>query len=258
MKPASSPRPRGTCRLCREDKELLDSHFVPAALYPKGKKISYATRTSSGAAPAEVKAHLLCRECEERFNRNGESEVLRLLAPKITRKPLPLLSKVQNATPLRSAPDGSRVLIYSGPSVGIDTKQFAYFALSLAWRASVHEWTLPDGTRTLPCDLGRDHEPVRRFLLGMAPFPSQTAVVMTVCTDDASRAVWIAPSSGVRDEGCSIFRIQMVGLILIVWLGPGIPDHIKEICCWSAPEKPFLGADCAHVTRDMLGDLQPL
>jgi hypothetical protein len=235
----------------------MDSHFVPAALYPKGKKISYATQAGSGAAPAEVKAHLLCRECEGRFNRNGESEVLRLLAPKITRKELPLLSKAQTVSPLRTAPDGAPILIYSGQSIGIDTKMFGYFALSLAWRASVHRWTLPDGTSTSPYDLGTHDEPIRRFLLG-GPFPSQCAVVMTICTDATSRAVWIAPSPAKRDDGCSICRIQLLGLILIVWLGPGIPDHIKELCCCSAPETPFLSADCTEVTRDMLDGLEPL
>jgi hypothetical protein len=230
---------------------------MPAALYPKGKNITYATQTASGAAPAEVKAYLLCGECEGKLNRNGESEVLRLLAPKITRKALPLLSKLRNARPLCTLPDSLAITVYSGPLVGIDTSKFAYFALSLAWRASVHEWTFPDGSKSSPCDLGPYEEPIRRFLLEMAPFPSETAVVMTVCTDDTSRKVWIAPAKGEREDGCWIYRIQMLGLILIVWLGAMIPDHMKLLCCWSAPERPFLSADCNEVTRDMLSGLQP-
>jgi hypothetical protein len=41
-------------------------------------------------------------------------------------------------------------------------------------------------------------------------------------------------------------------------LGARIPDHMKPLCCWSAPEKPFLTADCNEATRDMLSGLQPL
>lgn len=256
--PGDPPGRRGVCKLCREERELMDSHFMPAALYPKGKTIHYATRTSSGTAPAEVKTYLLCRQCEGRFNQNGESEVLRLLAPKIARKSLPLLRQLRDVPPLRPAPDGSPILIYSAPSVGIDTGSFVYFALSLAWRAAVHRWTLPDGTTTEAYDLGPHEARIREFLLGTSPFPPETAVVMTLCLDEASRAVWIAPSAGVREEGCSICRIQLLGVILIIWLGPGIPDDIKAICCWSAPEKPVLRADCGEVTQDMFGGLRPL
>jgi hypothetical protein len=240
----------GVCRLCRNAGHLRDSHFMPAALYPKGttkkpKKITFATRTTSGVDPTEVKDHLLCGRCESRFNRLGESEVLRLVAAKETSEESPLLAKLRSAKPLRCEPEWA---VYSGPSVGVDTDRFAYFALSLVWRASVHDWTLPDGTLSTRYDLGRHEEPIRRFLLETAPFPSEVAVVMTVCTNSDARSVWVAPTQTDQPRrDCSTYHIQMLGLVLVVWLGTGIPEPTKEYCCRSAPEKPIVAIDCSKV-----------
>jgi len=230
---------------------------MPAALYPRAKTIIFATQSATGLGPSEVKAHLLCSECEERFNEYGESDVLRLLAPKATRKRLPLLARLENATPLRVLP--GELTVYSGPSVGIDPCSFAYFALSLAWRAAVHRWTLPDGSESTLIDLGHHEEPTRHYLLQEGPFPSDTAVVMSVCRDEASREIWIAPGDGIRhDYGCSVIRMQLLGLILVVWLGATIPDHIRQLCCCSSLERPFIVAACSDVTAHMLGQLAPM
>jgi hypothetical protein len=70
----------------------------------------------------------------------------------------------------------------------ITPERFAYFALSLVWRAS-HGWPLPDGTRTTPLDLGEYAEPIRLYLLGEAPFPNHTYVALTACTDEKSRQI---------------------------------------------------------------------
>ncbi len=246
-----------SCRLCLRERELCESHFMPAALYPKTKTITYATQDTGGVAPSEVKDYLLCRECEGRFNQQGESEVLRQLAPGGTNRPLPLLALVDGVLSLTTLNRG--LTVYSGPSVGLATEPFAYFALSLAWRSAVHRWTLPNGNTSTPCDLGPHQESIRRFLLGEAPFPSDIAVVMSVCTDKGSREVWIAPGDGVREEdGCSVVRMQMLGVILIVYLGATIPFHIRQLCCVSSPSKPFTVADCSEVTDHMLGGLAPM
>jgi len=58
---------------------------MPGALYPKQRKPNYATRYSSGpfdSKEKQIKSHLLCFGCEQRFDRNGESEVLYWTNPK--------------------------------------------------------------------------------------------------------------------------------------------------------------------------------
>jgi hypothetical protein len=53
---------------------------MPAALYPKNKKIEVATRSQRFIDPEQITASLFCGDCEQRFNRNGESEVLTWMA----------------------------------------------------------------------------------------------------------------------------------------------------------------------------------
>jgi hypothetical protein len=89
----------GECKLCLEQKQLFESHLMPRALYAPGKKgIQYATRSQSGQNPEHIKAHLLCFDCEQRFDHLGESEVLRWLAPK-ARKTFPLHDRLRVALP---------------------------------------------------------------------------------------------------------------------------------------------------------------
>jgi hypothetical protein len=234
--------PLGTCRLCRREQPLRETHFLPAGLYPRA--ITRLPASAGRIAPNEVDTHLLCGECQERFNRNGESAVLRLLGP--SARETPLLRRLENATPFRLLPDQLLMAVYSGRAVGIDTTSFAYFALSVAWRAAVHAWRLPDGTRSAPCDLGSHEEPIRRYLMGEAPFPAETAVVMTVCSDEASRNGWAAPAQGGGPHlGCSIYRIQVLGVVLAVWLGANIPPHVRLLCCGSSPDRPVVKADCS-------------
>jgi hypothetical protein len=109
----------GQCKLCLKQKQLHESHLIPKALYAHGKKgIQYATRSESGQNPEHLKAHLLCLACEQRFDRLGESEVLRWLAPK-ARKKFPLHDRLRVALPCGEIPPYS---IYKGADVGLDPR----------------------------------------------------------------------------------------------------------------------------------------
>lgn len=73
----------GQCALCQQPRELRRSHFLPAALYrlvraankPKPEPI---LTTAAGQQHTSHQAwqHLLCCDCEGKFNRNGENWVL--------------------------------------------------------------------------------------------------------------------------------------------------------------------------------------
>jgi hypothetical protein len=225
---------------------------MPAALYPRKRTITATTQAATMTNPNQVKDYLLCRDCEGKFNGNGESEVLRWLAPKASRKhPFPLLDKIRGVVPIRTEADLS---IYSGAALGLEMGKFAYFALSVVWRGAV---TLPDGTLTSPLDLGPHEEPVRRFLLNEAPFPQEAAVTVAVCTDTFTREYWIAPMVST-DYGCSSFRILTLGAVFGVWIGSRIPHRIRRYCCRSSPEQAIFGTHCDDQTARVLGGLAPL
>jgi len=73
----------------------------------------------------------------------------------------PLQSVLANNQPLLA---NDRFAAYGQPS-GIDLDQLVYFALSIFWRASVHQWLEPDTDRPIATiALGEYEEPIRRFL----------------------------------------------------------------------------------------------
>src|ERR1017187_127569 len=91
----------GTCKLCRrQGVELRESHYMPAALYPKNIKLEYLSPGGirTRVADNEIKTPLLCFNCEQRFSQRGESEVLGHIAGKIANRPSPLLAKLGHLT----------------------------------------------------------------------------------------------------------------------------------------------------------------
>jgi hypothetical protein len=67
------------CKLCLQTRALQDSHLMPAALYRQGRLdgdanpyTTMVTARGKFQTSKEIKDYILCRECEQRFNRNGE------------------------------------------------------------------------------------------------------------------------------------------------------------------------------------------
>jgi hypothetical protein len=175
----------GTCRLClREDQELQESHWLSRKLYYRGKKrLEFINVLESGVDPQELKAHLLCVSCEQRFGRNGEDEVLRHVAPKLLDKPSHLHQRMRLALPRDEDPSAPRFCAYD---FDLDTEKFAYFAVSVIWRRTIHEWAA-GGTVFQRWELGDFARDMRRYLMGETPFPSNMAVIVLVCGDAESR-----------------------------------------------------------------------
>ena len=66
-------------------------------------------------SPRQMWAHLLCRECEERFCNLGEKPVMQLLNGE---KDFPLLNRLNLALPMK---DDRTTITFSGSAIGIDT-----------------------------------------------------------------------------------------------------------------------------------------
>ena len=94
---------------------------------------------------------------------------MRWLAPKAPSGTFPLLNRLNEAPVIPIAID---LTARSGTALGIDTEWLAYFALSLVWRAAVHDWAFPDGSKSTRLVLGSYEEQIRGYLLGDSPFPA--------------------------------------------------------------------------------------
>jgi hypothetical protein len=236
--PNKSRKPIGTCKLClRDGVELRESHYIPRALYPKQVKQQFATRRKAGVLKEEIKAYLLCEECEQRLDRNGESEVLCYVAAKSV-KSFPLHDKLRLALPREEHPD---LLRFAGPDLGIDMDKFAYFAMSIVWRGAVHDWTLVDGSILPKTPLGDFQEEIRRYLLGETPLPSDMVVLVIVCSDEDSRKAWIIPVLDI-EENCINFRFLLRGIFLRVLIGYQMPYFYRNLCCTSPRKCLFYGS----------------
>ena len=169
---------------------LQESHLMPRDLYrmargsgAKGNQdphvLSAKGRKSSSH---QVKDYVLCRDCEQRFSKNGEDYVMRLVTKRNGQFPLPdMLNQIP--TSLR----GKRWTAYvNSQTPQIDRAKLAYFALSIFWRASIHTWNQESGEKTR-IDLGKRYdEEIRRYLLGETVIPRNAKLLVAVCTDQES------------------------------------------------------------------------
>lgn len=231
----------GNCKLCLADGvELLVSHFVSRKLYRSGKKrLEFINLIESGFDPAELKAPLLCRDCEARFSINGEHEVLKHVAPKRVLKSLPLSDLMRVGLARDNDSSAPR---FNAHDFKVNTEKFAYFALSIVWRRTIHEWS-PAFPRW---ELGQFAEDMRRYLLGQTPFPADMAVIVIVCNDTTSRRTWTVPNQFV-EAGCFNFAFDVRGIRFRVMMGH-LPPWTYDANCL-APHQPIFWADCEKKTQ---------
>lgn len=235
--------------------ELQDSHFIPRAMYKylrtsseKNPNPMVVGRTKAATTSKQVKDYLLCAKCEDLFNKNGENEILKWVW---NSKSFPLGDRLSVAVPLRldmGAP------AFSGVAIGVDNEKLAYFALSLLWRAAVHEWEMPFGGKTTLLNLGATEESIRKYLLGTAGFPSEVVVVATACTDPLSIQSFSVPSQVLGYPG-TCFAILALGIYFRVPIGSDIPAKIREICCAMSKALLIFQRDCSQKTSGALAQI---
>ena len=229
---------RPICKLCLLEKDhLQNSHYMPAALYKTPKNLEFATRQGSGLVGEHMTVPLLCDGCEMLFNKNGESEVLLHLATKSFKR-FPLHEKLRLALPREEGYDISR---FSGADVGVDMDKFAYFALSVVWRGAIHDWAMFDGLVRPRDQIGAFEPPIREYLLGGAPLPPDTAVIVIVCTDEDARKTFTLPVAHV-EANCLNFRFLARGVLFRVMMGRHLPQYFRDSCCTSARKCLWYGS----------------
>lgn len=95
--------PQGKCKLCLKIKDLQDSHFMPASLY-RATKEHGCSQSKSGSdncqrdspTSRQMKDFLLCKDCEDLFNKRGEAYAMSLVN---RAGRFPLLEALQKVTP---------------------------------------------------------------------------------------------------------------------------------------------------------------
>lgn len=229
------------CKLCKQDRELRDSHFLPAAVYALLRTPGdlnpnpvLITKNVSLTTSKQIKDYVLCAECEERFNKLGETWVLANMA-----RPEGFLMQdaVAATKPIEA---NESFAYYSGAAIpAIDMDALVYFALSVFWRASVHNWKNVSGYME-GIDLGPFEETIRRFLLG-DKFPPDTVVLVSVWPTKSVLPAAYTPRRG-KAPGCHCFNFLIPGLEFKLLTGKGIPDNLRAMCSYASPGKMLYSA----------------
>lgn len=231
----------GICALCLQDRVLCKSHYLGRAIHrlaglnnDVGQII--LTPKILAASPRHLVGHLLCGECEQRFNKLGEAPVLQLLNRGDS---FPLFERMKLALDIGRSGDAT---VFSGSDMGIDTTALAYFALSLAWRGSVRKWGTLKG-QTTGISLGKYQQPIRSYLAGESTFPRDVSVTAAVCSDAGSQLMVNAPWLVETDDKHLQIEILVRGLWFHVLAGTGVPDRYMSLCLMRSPKHPIFLAN---------------
>jgi hypothetical protein len=248
----------GRCRLCRNEAELQDSHFIPQAAYRlvrgEGKNPHPLVVQSNKVMQTSVqmRAHMFCRDCEQRFHLGGEDTFFRYCHREF--EGFKLLAMLKTTLPVL---ENANVAVYVVPSTDdVVVEQIGYFGISLFWKSSIHAWN--DGTRPVASiSLGPYQERLRRFLLGEEPFPTDAALVVEA-SDENNRLIRAFGSPGtMKKQTNHVHWIHICGIRFNLMVGQRLPPELKRLCAFKPSPKIVLvskneESDMATLYRDLL------
>jgi hypothetical protein len=206
----------GACALCGNTDSLIDSHFMPAALYqemndPKGpiKNMIVVTPQGTFQSPEQFHMPLLCQACEIQFQKGGENWTL---ANRYRSDgSFPLRDLLLSSTPETEREDG--IKIYEARKVsGLMVDQLVYFAASLFWRAGITDWKVRFAEAP-KIDLNTNlMGELQNYLLGSGPFPAAASVFVLVDAEATPQRVMVSPRK-VADVPYVRFETHIPGMI---------------------------------------------
>ncbi len=230
------------CKLCKKDRELRESHFLPAAVYAQIGKGNVRqnpnpvviTSQISLSTSKQIKERVLCDKCEQLFSKQGETWVMANMA----RPESFLIQKALVATVPIAANES--IAYYSSAAIaGINMDALVYFALSIFWRAAAHKWKGVSGFME-GIDLGPFEEAIRRFLLG-GKFPADTVILVSVWpTKDVFPGAY--PPCRGKAPRCHYFNFLIPGLEFKLFTGKQIPKELRAMCSYASAEKFIFSA----------------
>jgi len=243
--------PRGICKLCLIEKDLRDSHYMPAAIFKQLRMPTFKNPNPVLITPdvtcttsRQVKDYVLCSDCEQRFSKQGEAWVLANMA-----RPggFALQASLLAAGPLERNNDFA---VFSGaaiPSINMDA--LAYFGMSIFWRAGAHRW--PWEGEFVNLELGPYLEPIRLFLLDQGSFPDQMVLAARISGLKKVLELTQLPQARNR-QGYHLHSFTIPGLAFSLGVGSRLPSNSLRISTAPSPEQ-FVGFCPSAELNEMMG-----
>jgi hypothetical protein len=232
----------GVCRLCLNERPLLQSHVLPKALYRY-------LRASGGSDPVSVSrvggvhqsskqftAYLLCSDCEQRLNDHGERWMIQ--QGYRGRHRFRLRDTLLQATPLGQMHDGWAYSALNLP--GLDVARIAYYSASVFWRASLCSSNDLEHHITLG---KRYEEEFRQYLAGCAGFPSSAALVVQIANTNAPLQLFSFPFSQRHAAGCHQHSFFAQGVLFWLFVGGRLLPKLDRICIVRSREQIIFLSD---------------
>jgi hypothetical protein len=223
--------PKGTCKLCLENKELSDSHYLPKRLYAFGlaKQMKnpnplVVSGKSAKQVSDQLRGYVFCKGCEDLFNKNGEAWLLAKI-PRDYGEPFPLQDALGPEKPLAI---GEGVNLYDGSSMeAFDMEKLVYFGLSIFWRGAAHDWKSTLGFSAPTVDLRDYFEPLRLFLRGKGPIPDD--VVLSVHLWPYTKVWQVAyPVYPLHAAGWQRYWFYVPGISFMLHFGKDVPEGVRQ------------------------------
>lgn len=247
-------QPIGNCKLCLKNKELMDSHFLPASIYKlcrdqaSGQNPIAVAGGIAKHSTDQVTDHVFCSDCEKQLNLQGEAWVhLNMARP----EGFLIRDAIEKVAPAMA---NDSFAVYTGSAVpGIHIDKLSYFGLSIFWRAGVHRWpALNQGDKRMDrLIFGKYEEPMRLFLLDGTPLPNTISLLISVWP-------WKSPAPpiafhtpvGKRNDNWYSYSFYIPGLDFKLVVGKEIPRNLQQMSAFAAPQR-YLFASEAGATEMM-------
>jgi len=194
----------------------------------------HVTKTGTFQSSRQDRAHLLCAECELRFSKNGENWFFRHNLK--TDGTFKLLDKLR-AGPASVWEAGHETMLYEADRFpDIDAAALVYFATSVFWRGSIHDW---NGNGRPPVNLHGYADQFRRYLLGEKGFPESASLVALVRPSTVVDKVIYAPHGGSRGSR-SLYEFPMPGFSFLLHIGPRLTVKQRQYCLVRGLGRPLV------------------
>jgi len=226
--------------MCQLEKQLVKSHLIPRAVYdycrPPDDDPIIMTNEVVTFSSRQTKDYVLCMDCEDILNSDGETWVLPLLADMDGGFPLYDILTSRKA----DIGDGTISAYFAANNRDLRTEMLAHFGLGIFWKASVYSWTKKK--REPRIELGPYQEPLRLYLRKEGPFPKEMALVAVVAPRPVTFASMGLPYRTSTKE-CHHFMFHVPGIQFNLYVGKEIPESQRKCCVVSSPGNPMLLCD---------------
>jgi len=226
----------GICKLCLKERRLVLSHFMPKAAYRSLRSVimknanpTMVTKDAMVRTSYQMADYVLCEECEARFDRLGERWVLPRIASKTV---FPLLDAVRKAPIDQEIPGAASHACSGIPEINVE--KLTYFAMSIFWRAAVHDWK----GMVSNIELGPYLERIRLWLLDREPFPRDMSLLVTLAAENKN-VFTIIPPLQMQATPYHVFLFYVPGVEFVLYVGKEVVPTIKKFCVFTMPDHPI-------------------